>query len=180
MSSRLLHRPTLPEAAALSRVDRTINKEPFYKGKPKYGLLVFDPEARIKVWVILDGTDLYVDKDGNSSVTADECFPLDGQELKEFDLPGGYKVRLITVHRSEEENDLFLHVSVEVAGKYRQYCNLTPVENRNDAEVAHFDGPLQWACERGAGAARRNWSKEVSRGTYLPGSALSTRPTAAG
>ena len=43
--------------------------------------------------------------------------------------------------------------SVEVAGKFRQYCDLSLVEHRQDAPVAHFDGPLKlglreinWSC----------------------------------
>src|SRR5687767_3376952 len=42
-------------AADLTRVDRTIKKEPAYKSKsPKYGLLVFGPKAQTRVWLVLD------------------------------------------------------------------------------------------------------------------------------
>jgi hypothetical protein len=56
-------------AADLARVDRTIAKEPAYKGKPKYCLLVFGPEARTRVWLVQDGDVLYVDRNGNGDLT---------------------------------------------------------------------------------------------------------------
>jgi len=52
-------------AADLSKIDRTIGKEPAYQSKPKYCLLVFGPEAKTRVWLVFDGYDLFKsDKDG--------------------------------------------------------------------------------------------------------------------
>src|SRR5215831_909330 len=56
-------------AADLTKVDRTLKKQPAYQGKPKYGLLVFGPEAKHRVWLVLDGDTLYVDKNGNGDLT---------------------------------------------------------------------------------------------------------------
>lgn len=56
-------------AADLTRIDRRLKKEPAYKGKPKYCLLVFGPEARTKVWLVQDGDSLYVDRNGNGDLT---------------------------------------------------------------------------------------------------------------
>ena len=56
-------------AADLSRVDRSIKKEPVYHSKPKYCVLVFGPEAKQRVWLVLDGDMLYVDKNGNGDLT---------------------------------------------------------------------------------------------------------------
>jgi hypothetical protein len=56
-------------AADLSKVERTIAKEPTYKGKPKYCLLVFGPEAAHRVWLVQDGDTLYVDRNGNGDLT---------------------------------------------------------------------------------------------------------------
>ena len=59
-----------PAAAAdLSRIDRTIKKEPAYTATPRYGLLVFGPEAKDRVWLVHDGDALYVDRNGNSDLT---------------------------------------------------------------------------------------------------------------
>ena len=40
--------------ADLTKIDRTINKEPAYRGKPKYCLLVFGTEAKFRVWLVRD------------------------------------------------------------------------------------------------------------------------------
>src|ERR1700732_1954245 len=56
-------------AADLSKIDRTIAKEPKYQSKPKYCLLVFGPEAKTRVWLVLDGDVLYVDRNGNGDLT---------------------------------------------------------------------------------------------------------------
>ena len=60
---------TSGSAADLSKVDRTIKKEPKYDGKPGYCLLVFGPEATDRVWLIRDGDTLYADKNGNGDLT---------------------------------------------------------------------------------------------------------------
>jgi hypothetical protein len=52
------------------KVDRHIGKEPTYKTKvPKYGLLVFGREGRDRVWLVLDGDTLYVDRNGDGDLT---------------------------------------------------------------------------------------------------------------
>lgn len=67
-------------AADLTKVDRTLKKEPAYQSKsPKYGLLVFGPKAETRVWLVLDLGDpwdkdsskniLYVDRDGDGDLT---------------------------------------------------------------------------------------------------------------
>jgi hypothetical protein len=68
-------------AADLTKVDRTIRKEPVYLSKsPKYCLLVFGPKAETRVWLVLDLVSepydakgnrdvLYVDKNGSGDLT---------------------------------------------------------------------------------------------------------------
>lgn len=54
----------------LSRIDRTIGKEPAYQsGAPRYCLLAFGPEAKFRVWLVQDGDVLYVDRNGNGDLT---------------------------------------------------------------------------------------------------------------
>jgi hypothetical protein len=55
--------------ADLAHIERTLKKEPQYQTKPKYALVVFGSEARFKVWLVLDGDLLYVDKNGNGDLT---------------------------------------------------------------------------------------------------------------
>ena len=57
------------QAVDLTKIPRVIAKEPAYQGKPKYCLLVFGPEAKHRVWLVLDGDDLYVDRNGNGDLT---------------------------------------------------------------------------------------------------------------
>jgi len=52
------------------QIDRSIAKEPVYRtAAPKYGLLMFGPEGKDRVWIVLDGDTLYVDRNGNGDLT---------------------------------------------------------------------------------------------------------------
>jgi hypothetical protein len=56
-------------AADLTELARVLVKEPAYKSKPRYCLLVFGPEAKTRVWLVHDGDTLYVDRNGNGDLT---------------------------------------------------------------------------------------------------------------
>ncbi len=57
-------------AADLNAVDRRIKKEPAYATKsPSYVLLVLGPEAKDRIWLVKDGTTLYVDRNGNGDLS---------------------------------------------------------------------------------------------------------------
>ena len=60
----------LPAAAVdWDKIDRTIAKQPVYQSKaPQYCLLVFGAEAKTRVWLVLDGEVLYVDRNGNGDL----------------------------------------------------------------------------------------------------------------
>src|SRR5436305_5556218 len=56
--------------ADLAKIDRIIAKQPAYQSKhPRYCLLVFGAEAKARVWIVLDGEDLYVDRNGDGDLT---------------------------------------------------------------------------------------------------------------
>src|SRR5262249_17746652 len=57
------------QAADLTKIHRTIANEPAYTGKQKYCVLVFGPVANMRVWLVLDGAVLYVDRNGNGDLT---------------------------------------------------------------------------------------------------------------
>src|SRR5262249_38818786 len=40
-----------------------------YRSQPRYCLLVFGPKAEHRVWLVLDGDSLYVDRNGNGDLT---------------------------------------------------------------------------------------------------------------
>jgi hypothetical protein len=59
-----------PDAADLSRIDRSIAKEPAYQTQePRYCLLVFGQEAKFRAWLVQDGDVLFVDRNGNGDLT---------------------------------------------------------------------------------------------------------------
>ena len=60
---------TAAGAGDLTKVDRTIAKEPAYQNLPKYCLLVFGPKASLRVWLVQDGNTLYIDRNGNGDLT---------------------------------------------------------------------------------------------------------------
>ena len=58
-------------AVDYAKIDRTIAKEPAYTSKaPKYALLLFGPEARLLVWIVLDGKAVYLDRNGDGDLTS--------------------------------------------------------------------------------------------------------------
>jgi hypothetical protein len=150
-------------AADLSKIDRAIRKEPTYQSKsPKYCLLVFGPEAAARVWIVLDGDVLYVDRNGNGDLTEEgervrstKLTP----RLKEsnvqlfFDIrdlePEGRKVdrkypRMAVVR----VKDRGYSVVVELGGgrlQSRFDDRLQWSERPKDAPILHFDGPLTLA-----------------------------------
>jgi hypothetical protein len=71
-------------------IERTIVREPVYRHRPRYCLLVFGPEARTRVWLVLAGDRLYVDRNGNGDLTeGGECVrkeatPWDGRITVDF------------------------------------------------------------------------------------------------
>src|SRR5215471_11894944 len=60
-----------PAAGAdLSKIERRIVREPVYEtGKPKYCLVVLGPQAKTRVWLVLDGKALYADCTGKGDLT---------------------------------------------------------------------------------------------------------------
>ena len=53
-------------AVDLTQIDRSIGKEPAYRSKdPQFCLLVFGLEAKTRVWIVVDGDVLWIDRNGN-------------------------------------------------------------------------------------------------------------------
>jgi RNA polymerase sigma factor (sigma-70 family) len=142
--------------AALRKIDRTIKKEPKYAGEPRYLLLAFGPEAKFLVWVVLDGTTLYVDRNGNGDLTDDgEKFdngavqrdPKGGVRSVAFfgiDLaqPDGTKhTNLIFSAVQVGVASTFVKIGVTVGGKTEQTAGLTNLrlgEGGKEAQLVHF------------------------------------------
>ncbi len=157
-------------AGDVKSVPRSIAKQPTYAGTPGYALLVFGAEMKSRVWMVLDGTTLYVDKNGNGDLTeAAEKVSLVGEpsieenetvkvtqtEYEVGDLPaatGGSAYQSLNVSRFLVEPkagapaDLKGGDTVVVSVAYRDVCDQSAspkfAAKPEDAPVVHFDGPL--------------------------------------
>jgi len=137
-------------AVDLTKIDRTIAKEPVYKTKPKYGLLVFGPEAKSRVWLVLDGDVLYVDKNGNGDLTEKD------ERIKET---GGFQIgELPLPDNSFPMNSSGLTILKGAPGALRLTITINQktwlgrfhklADRPQDAPILHFnfDGPLTFLC----------------------------------
>jgi hypothetical protein len=163
-------------AVDLTKIDRTIAKEPAYKSKPKYCLLVFGPEAKTRVWLVLDGDVLYVDRNGNGDLTEKG----EGCPVENDDRGTGWRKCVAgdlvepdgkTVHRG-----LYVHfyATDQIALKVRTHSGreywlwydvgggaIAIAARPQDAPVVHFDGPLTLALVTSRGQTLIRGDKAV-------------------
>jgi hypothetical protein len=133
-----------------SKVSRAITKEPVYQSKtPKYALLLFGREAKLRIWLVLDGETIYLDRNGDGDLTGDgERLEkrIEGMKTEIADTDGKtrYLVTHIGVYPEKDRAQARLDVNVEIKGpvEYRQYCDLELRDSPSKAAVAHFHGPL--------------------------------------
>lgn len=138
----------------VGKIDRTVAKEPHYTTKsPWYCLLVFGPEAKARVWLVLDGDKLYVDRNGNGDLTeAGECLTrapdddffrvpdlaLRDSKNKYSDLRVNWRPTGITAR-----GEFHLHVILRVNDHEQVAIVPAKAENPAKATLLHFDGPLK-------------------------------------
>jgi hypothetical protein len=135
-----------------------IAKEPAYKTKnPRYGRLVFGPEAKQSVWLVIDGEDLYADRNGNGDFTEDgkrvsrkPAFQGGGFEVGELrvgDAKTTYSNLIVYWDRQPPDaakKEFVVEVLVDVNKQYCQYANFkSSATSPKDAPVLHFGGPLE-------------------------------------
>jgi hypothetical protein len=150
-------------AVDLSKVDRSIAREPAYHSQPLYGLLVIGPEARERVWLVQDGDTLYVDSNGNGDLTEP------GKAVKPLDASGqagSYERVKLQLGGVEYGLDFFRFKNPAVPGSRddvrvavtfpngRTYAAwgdetgpLALAPRRETASILHFGGPLQMGFE---------------------------------
>src|SRR5262249_51793301 len=136
-------------AADLSKIDRAIVKEPAYKGKPKYCLLVLGPEAKTRAWLVLDGDLVYLDRNGNGDLPdPGEQVAWEG-DLKNMDLgpihgPDGKAQCTVSLRKFPAS--VRLTVSDGVKQRYMigdpDSDPLVFADRPADAPVVHVGGPL--------------------------------------
>jgi hypothetical protein len=139
----------LAGAADLSKIDRTIAKEPKYQNQPGYCLLVFGPEASTRVWLVKDGDVLYLDRNGNGDLTeagkrlagnaGDAAGTIsDSTGKKKYKIQG---CDLTKLGDGTEQKD-YCVITIDIDGAFRQYSFAGFANRPQDAPVVHFDGPL--------------------------------------
>jgi len=150
------------------RPDRRLTKEPAYQGTPRYYLLVFGAEMTSSVWLVFDGTTLYVDRNANGDLTEPgERFSakeskvtteIDGKKYPQLDyeIPdvterdgktkhSPLRVSLMRATKNEYGD---VYVTVRTAAGYRQYSYFGFNQEKDrvpkpaTAPFRHFHGPL--------------------------------------
>ena len=148
--------PTATHAIDLTTIDRSIKKEPSYQTQPRYCLLVLGKEARTRVWLVVDGHQLYIDRNGNGDLTER------GERIRRIGYGPSFKVdRIREAARATVHKDLRLSVfdkdqfycSIELANGGRQSAgynnggygrNPRLATRPQDAPIIHF-APITFA-----------------------------------
>jgi hypothetical protein len=143
--------PTLGHAVDLSKIDRTIAKEPAYRtATQRYCLLIFGPEAKTRVWLVMDGDDLYVDRNGNGDLTEPgEKQPVKAEAVyveELFSGDGDSPYRKFMLRRFGD------HFNMTVAVRKRTWyagwdTALKFATKASEAPIVHFDGPLTFRLD---------------------------------
>jgi hypothetical protein len=151
----------------LRKIERRIVREPIYQtGKPRYCLLVFGPQAKTRVWLVLGGKALSADRTGKGDLTGP------GKRLKNA-IPRNTKLAryhtgpliatdgktrypdvMVFVFETGQANkrvriDVSLPVGVGATWAHRQRVGgereLRFADRPENAPIVHFDGPLRLA-----------------------------------
>ena len=135
-------------AVDYDQINRSIAKEPKYQSpKPEYVLLLFGSEAKRRVWVVVDGDVVYLDRNGDGDLTsADERFETSKDchdvEIADHDGKTRYVITGLRIHREQSPPTLMAYVEIHGPLKYKQYCDAELHATREAAAIAHFHGPL--------------------------------------
>jgi hypothetical protein len=118
------------------------------RSNSQYCLLTFGPEARMRVWFILDGKTVSIDRDCGDSPRKGERFETldDCKGIEFLDLARRTRYVITGIGDLEEgvppQRRLMVHVDVKGAREYSQYCDVGMGDRPQAAGIAHFDGPL--------------------------------------
>jgi hypothetical protein len=156
--------------------ERTIAKEPAYKSKdPRYCQLVFGPQAKQSVRLVIDGEDLHIDRNGNGDLTEDgarltrkPALQGGGFEVPKLDIGDGtttYANLIVYWTRQPPggaKAEYTVDVLVDVDKRYCQFATFkSSATAPKDAPVIHFGGPLEMVFLGGAPLAAPGKEREL-------------------
>jgi hypothetical protein len=141
----------------LNEIERSIAKEPAYQTRlPKYCLLVFGREAKTRIWLVLDGTSLYIDRNGNGDLTeTGECVSMKGggkwldAQLGQFrDEAGKMRELSLRIRDFDAANGKCSGMMILLDNKRKQFVGFDEAnpfrfaQQAQDAPIIHVEGPL--------------------------------------
>ncbi len=139
------------ETVDLSKIDRSIAKEPKYgTASQEYCLLVFGPTADRHVWLVRDGDALYVDRNGNGDLTEPDEVVRKPKEYSGFSCGDVVSRDGKTTYQGLSVNAFSdgYRLRVQVPGTGPQMVGLGGVQKprfaarAKEAPIIHFGGPL--------------------------------------
>lgn len=138
------------QAVDYDAIDRTLEREPDYQSDNlRYALLLFGPDAEVRVWIVVDEETVYLDRNADGDLTADDERFSELDACKNIEISGpddktGYVITSIGEYHSDKPPGLHLMVNVEVRGdvEFEQYCDAGLGDSPQQAPIAHFDGPF--------------------------------------
>jgi len=128
----------------LQSIPRTIHREPAYRSKPGYCLVVLGQTASTRMWLVFDKDDLYVDRhaDGDLTLAADRVV-VDNQGI--FRIGKINEVAGIShdaeLRRIKKGKDVLFLLWIAVNG-YKQAAGVDFSDKSRNAPILHFNGPL--------------------------------------
>jgi hypothetical protein len=162
-------------AVDLTQIKRTVDKEPSYQNKPRYCLLVLGLRAETRIWLVVDGNDLYVDRNADGDLTDEgekvtatkpsaELLEFEAGEIVEADGKTKHARLVVTQYFQRRFGHLVegLFVS-DVRGNFGQGTHsekgMQFAESLEDAPIVHIGGPFTMTVD--------SVVAETKRGTRL-------------
>jgi len=153
-------------ATDLTKIDRSIGKEPAYASKPKYCLVVFGPEAKTRLWVVLDGGTVYGSgKNGELSELT-----LRSEIGYYLPVPGTSRVLIIQPpDKAKGVGGIRLEYQVESDAAKRQTIEGTIRlgDDPRTAPVIHFDGSYTSTLRERSVIQKGQWVRDAGDNASL-------------
>jgi len=185
--------PTTTQAVDLTTIDRSSKKEPSYQSEsPRYCLLIFGKEVRTRVWLIVDGQRLYIDRNGNGDLTEPgeliesntiaESFE---QILKADEMTGHKNYRTISsfdVDQIREANGPTVHEDLELSvyDHDRFSCSIDLASGRYQSVGGRWSHPKPRLATRPQDAPIIHFDGPVTFARHEPTLFLTRRTTGIG